>query len=346
MSGVLKTRIYGNSASGASGSSASAGAANEIQKGNGTGGFAATGVFSSVLGNLTLGSDALTLRTIAAGGSGANVSVLVKSKGTGSATLQAEGALAAVQFIHGAGGQVEVQTLDDPNNTVHRGLKIRRQCVAAPAVGIGAGMEFDVLTAVGNREIGGAIECVTTSITAGVEDFDLVFRTMSGGAAAAERMRWVSATGRLSVTGDVVASGAVQSGTGFTATNGQLTATIDNATNNGVTPLLDIIHTTSGAPANGIGVSMRMQAETSNGNIEVGATIEAVATDVTAASEDFDLVFKTMVAGAAVSEHMRMGSNKIGFFGVASVARQLVPTGSTTDQVITALQNLGLFRQA
>jgi len=36
----------------------------------------------------------------------------------------------------------------------------------------------------------------------------------------------------------------------------------------------------------------------------------------------------------------------ISFYGVAAVARQLIATGSTTDQVITALQNLGLFRQS
>lgn len=35
----------------------------------------------------------------------------------------------------------------------------------------------------------------------------------------------------------------------------------------------------------------------------------------------------------------------IGFYGVAAVARQTVATGSSTDAVITALQNLGLFSQ-
>jgi hypothetical protein len=36
----------------------------------------------------------------------------------------------------------------------------------------------------------------------------------------------------------------------------------------------------------------------------------------------------------------------IGFYGVTAVARQLLPTGSTTDQLITALQTLGLIRQS
>lgn len=34
------------------------------------------------------------------------------------------------------------------------------------------------------------------------------------------------------------------------------------------------------------------------------------------------------------------------FYGVPAVARQLVPTGSSNDDVIIALQNLGLFRQS
>jgi hypothetical protein len=38
------------------------------------------------------------------------------------------------------------------------------------------------------------------------------------------------------------------------------------------------------------------------------------------------------------------GADVLGFFNVAPVARQLVPLGSTPDQIINALNNLGLFR--
>lgn len=112
-----------------------------------------------------------------------------------------------------------------------------------------------------------------------------------------------------------------------------------------VFPIFSLLRESTGTPAVGIGVSMTFRVETSGGNIETGATIEAVTTSVTGGAEEFDLVFKTMVGGAAPSEHLRMGSNKIGFFGVAPAARQVVPTGSSTDDVITALQNLGLFSQ-
>lgn len=74
----------------------------------------------------------------------------------------------------------------------------------------------------------------------------------------------------------------------------------------------------SGTPANGIGVGLLFAAETAANNFEIGARIEAVTTDVTAASEDFDLVFKTMAAGAAAAERMRIGST--GLVNVSSLA--------------------------
>lgn len=40
------------------------------------------------------------------------------------------------------------------------------------------------------------------------------------------------------------------------------------------------------------------------------------------------------------------GSQKMGFFGVTPILRPTIPTGSSLDTVITALQNLGLFKQS
>jgi len=81
------------------------------------------------------------------------------------------------------------------------------------------------------------------------------------------------------------------------------------ALTNTVQPVTRISHTTSATPANGIGVGMEFEVETSSSNNEVGATIEAVTTDVTAASEDFALTFNTMTAGATATEKMRIGEN-------------------------------------
>lgn len=138
----------------------------------------------------------------------------------------------------------------------------------------------------------------------------------------------------------------------------------DDATSNTVMWPLRITRYTNGSPGAGIGVGMQFITEASAANNEIVATIEAITTDVTAASEDADLVFKTMVAGAAATEHLRFGSNKIGFFGVTTVAKATTAGASATfvantsanivyqestfdgykiDQIVKALRNYGLL---
>ena len=80
------------------------------------------------------------------------------------------------------------------------------------------------------------------------------------------------------------------------------------ATTNAVTQILRLDSQSSGTPANGIGAGIEFAAETAADNTEIGATIEAIATDVTATEEDFDLSFKTMAGGAAAAERMRVTS--------------------------------------
>jgi hypothetical protein len=83
------------------------------------------------------------------------------------------------------------------------------------------------------------------------------------------------------------------------------------STTNTVLDVLRVDRQSTGTPAVGIGVGVEFAVETAAGNTEIGAIIEAVTTDVTAASEDFDLVFRTMAAGAAATEGMRIKSNNI-----------------------------------
>lgn len=72
----------------------------------------------------------------------------------------------------------------------------------------------------------------------------------------------------------------------------------------------------SATPAAGAGTRMDFETETSVGNYELGAAIEAVTTDVTSSSEDFDLVFKNMAGGATAAERVRMTST--GYLGVGT----------------------------
>lgn len=101
------------------------------------------------------------------------------------------------------------------------------------------------------------------------------------------------------------------------------TLTVDDALNTAVSYPGALVHTTTNTPAAGIGVGLRFQTETSANNNEIGLTLEAVTTDVTATSEDFDFVVKLMQNGAAVAERFRVTSA-----GAAS-ASAFIPTGST-----------------
>ncbi len=73
--------------------------------------------------------------------------------------------------------------------------------------------------------------------------------------------------------------------------------------------------TNSGSPVAGIGVGISMSVETAAGNNEIGAIMEAVTTDVTGGSEDFDMVFKLMAAGAAAADAFRILSTGTIQFG-------------------------------
>lgn len=94
-----------------------------------------------------------------------------------------------------------------------------------------------------------------------------------------------------------------------TAATPTVTIPRETTTTNTVEPLLALNRQSSGTPANGIGGSLQFEVETAAGNNEIGATIEAVATDVTSTSEDFSLVFKTMTAGAPAVTGMTLANS-------------------------------------
>ena len=83
--------------------------------------------------------------------------------------------------------------------------------------------------------------------------------------------------------------------------------TLTSATNSVVNPL-SVLTGSSGTPAAGFGTGVSFVVETAADNYEIGATVQAVATDVTSTSEDFDLRFATMTAGAAATERLRIDS--------------------------------------
>ena len=128
-------------------------------------------------------------------------------------------------------------------------------------------------------------------------------------------------------------------GNGFFGPERSLHVKYDSATTNAVIPVLRLQATSSGTPAAGIGVGQEFEVETAAGNNEIGATIEAIATDVTSSSEDFDVVIKTMAAGAAAAERFRIGSIKV-VPAVAFVENVSILTDGATPALDASLGNI------
>lgn len=95
--------------------------------------------------------------------------------------------------------QLHAETEDAGTNSVTYLLRLCHITSGTAAIGIGTGMEFEVDTGASNNEVIATIEAVTTNVTATTEAADLVFKTMTGGAAAAERFR-IKDSGRLVAT--------------------------------------------------------------------------------------------------------------------------------------------------
>jgi len=105
--------------------------------------------------------------------------------------------------------------------------------------------------------------------------------------------------------------------------------TIDDATNSGVTAVNSYTHTTSGTPANGIGVGTDFIVETAGGEHTVGQ-VNVEVTDVTDTAEDADFVVNLMKAGATASEAFRVGST-----GIVTTTGSVVSDTDSTDDLGT-----------
>lgn len=127
--------------------------------------------------------------TISTTGGDTNIDLLITAKGSGIVYTYSETAA---------------------TNTIIDVARLESRSTGTPAAGIGAGLLFSVETAANNFEIGARIEAVTTDVTATSEDFDIVFKTMAAGAAAAERMR-IGSTGLVNVTSLGIGGTAVTS---------------------------------------------------------------------------------------------------------------------------------------
>ncbi len=212
---------------------------NELLKSNGSE-IVGSGLYNSGVGIYDFGSSLSgTQRVIQSEGSGADVDLLVRAKGSGgtlklyySSTPIGIDINASGILLTGGATTTKVTYGDSSADTVASCFRLSR-IGGTPTAGIGARLDFEVETSSANMEIGAGIDALVTDGTSGSEDFDLVFRTMSAGAPIAERMR-ISSTGNLTVTGGAAITGNVTiTGTG-TAT--EFIATSDRRLKENIKP--------------------------------------------------------------------------------------------------------------
>ena len=107
----------------------------------------------------------------------------------------------------------------------------------------------------------------------------------------------------------------------------------EDSSTNTVLNILGLTRQSSNNPAVGIGVGMDFVVETSDGNNEIGATIEAITTNVGSTTEAFDFTFNLMAGGATAAEKMRIASTGAITFNQAYTFP--VADGNTNDVLIT-----------
>ena len=131
-------------------------------------------------------------------------------------TLSSDGAIinfgaapTDVTLTHVADTGLVLNVENSTTNAVTDLLKLQVQSSGTPAVGIGTGIEFSTETAAGNLEIGGVIESSASGLTPTSEEFDMLFKTMSSGGAAAERLKLNGSgatIGNINVNGNTIIS--------------------------------------------------------------------------------------------------------------------------------------------
>ena len=183
---------------------------------------------------------------------------------------------------------------DSATNTVATAATLVHDTTAVtPAVGFGVGMDFETEVNTSGSFVGAQVQAITTDVGVGTETFALAFKLLNSGA-----------------NGEVARLVNKKLGVGTTTPNLTIHAAVDDSASSGVTRTLQLTHTVAspGSPGANIGTGIAFEVETATGNNEVGAAIDVIARTVTAAAEDFDMVFSLMNEGAAIAERMRLRS--------------------------------------
>ena len=197
-----------------------------------------------------------------------------------------------------------------------------------------------------NVGITGDLRIDGQDLTASTTTFNLVNTTAASVnfAGEATAIEIGAATGTTSINHNLTVDGNVTLGNASTDSvllnastvnvPNQVTLTINDANNTFISYPLNVQHTTSGTPSNGMGTGIRFVAETSNNLNKVGMSIDAITTDVTFATEDFDMVVRLMDDGNLAAERFRVSSVGTGtFVGNLNVNAGTISTTSTVGNL-------------
>lgn len=126
-----------------------------------------------------------------------------------------------------------------------------------------------------------------------------------------------------------------------------------NSSTSAIQNAITMRSTNAGTPGEGFGIGFRVGLKSSTTADQSAGRLTwewIVATHASRASRCKLSAYAIVTSTETEQEAIRWDGNsagiRLGFYGVSAVARQTVPTGSSIDDVITALQNLGLFKQS
>ena len=119
----------------------------------------------------------------------------------------------------------------------------------------------------------------------------------------------VSTNVNLTSDGGIIKLGANEEVTLTHVHNTGVLLDVENTVTNAVTDVLKLQAKSTGTPATGIGTGIEFSTETAASTIETGGVIESVTTDLTPTAEHFDMVFKTMAAGATAAERLKLNGS-------------------------------------
>lgn len=125
----------------------------------------------------------------------------------------------------------------------------------------------------------------------------------------------------------------------------------NTAATNTVRNVLQLETQSTGTAANGLGAGLLYSLETAtSGTMQTAGQISASWVDATNATRKAKLSLSAYDTAARLGLEIEASGTepKIGFYGVAPIARAVLATGAgaSVDDVITALQNLGLVKQS